>query len=149
MGLDNIPHIYPCTLQGVAIRDSDDRIDCTATQQALRCPYKNANPPRGAVYGMFGTDCWYRGKSGNGMLNVLGDQEGFPSDGFFGEHDERGDSDYCLELANWMADHAELFAQRVTSDVPDQAANAIQKYYYAVWWLRFVAKEAEGFDTWW
>lgn len=65
MGLDSIPHTYPCRTHGTAImsieEDGQESIDCSATIAAVQCPYLNANPPDGSVIGMLGTVCWARG----------------------------------------------------------------------------------------
>ena len=79
MGLDNMPMVYPC--EGIAIKDSDGRTDCVATQACGNCGWKNefeSDPLTKnlkPVTGMFGADCWYRGKYGNYLLNVFSDSE--------------------------------------------------------------------------
>ena len=88
MGLDNIPHNYPCQKQGIASLNKDGRIDCDLTKSKGNCPWKNeyekevllkeARP----AYGMLGTDCWYRGKYGNFLLRLL---EGNPDSYFDSE----------------------------------------------------------------
>ena len=75
MGLDNIPKTYPC--ESIAVRNIDNQIDCKATQECGNCPYMNEYQSEpmlkdtSPVYGMLGTDCWYRGKYGNYMLADL------------------------------------------------------------------------------
>ena len=158
MGLDNIPHRYPCKTQGTAVQvqrknqegtlltneDGSPSMvtDCEATQACGGCPYKNAYDKSGltggSVTGMFGTDCWYRGKYGNFLLseagfdtddlNFYGDQE----DGTYKSHES------CLALADSIGDEL--------SSVTDQ--EVLEGLKYAEWYLRWVAKECDGMDAW-
>ena len=63
-----------------ATRDSDNRIDCVKTQEENNCHWKNEKESNPMVkhidktVGIFGTDCWYRGKYGNFLLDVLHDK---------------------------------------------------------------------------
>jgi hypothetical protein len=84
-------------------------IDCEATQACGGCPYKTALAKQDglgkAVYGMFGTDCWYRGKYGNWLLEDAG-IGGDDDYSFYGNAD---DSTYktarsCIELADLISD---------------------------------------------
>lgn len=164
MGLDNLPHVYPCERAGTAVMTEPDeqgsqRIDCDATIAAHQCPWANAYPERQGIASismMFGTPCWFRGKTGNWMLSVV---QGYdpPEDGFYGtgRQEEEGphlSPDYCNELAAWMEEHIEAYAQEVAKTEavsgPEDMQNAIDSYRYAAWWLRFVAEKAEGSDVW-
>ena len=159
MGLDNIPRQYPC--EEKAIRE-EGRIDCVATQNAGFCTWKNeyesnplVNDTRPAI-GIFGTDCWYRGKYGNWLLSVLEDQddayhttkEGYS---FYGNGDgeEEGISpDECLEMSKWMADNTELFAFQARKNHPDRAQEITKDWIYASWWLKFVGEKCDGSQVW-
>lgn len=155
MGLDCIPHEYPCAREGTAILVADEdgeRINCQATIDADRCPWKRESARRGTpVYGVLGVPCWYRGKAGNWMLEELA-SFGPPGDGFYGEttQEEPGPQlspEYCTELASWMEDHAEAYAALHRNE-EDGGKDSIETYRYAAWWLRFVAEHAGGSDTW-
>lgn len=167
MGLDNIPKHYPCRTKNTAVlvprlgRDGtplldDDGndilvVDCAATQDAGGCPwltsYQNAGEPGLPVYGMLGSDCWYRGKYGNWLLEELtvadpmGDGESFYGDN---EDGTEKSAESCHLLADLMdealADQGgsvHLDGKDVTGDVR-----------YAIWWLRWVADEADGSICW-
>ena len=162
MGLDNIPREYPCKARGVAVfvpeLDADGTtklhadgttklvMSCTATKEAGVCPLLNApdRPENGAVYGMLGTDCWYRGKWGVHLLEHLGVSD---YSLYGGDNDALGEED-CELFANtiedalneWLTEHDNTFVidgDELTDDVR-----------YLIWWLRFVAREADGFTTW-
>jgi hypothetical protein len=164
MGLDNIPHEYPCTVAGSAVRVGD-KISCEATMSAGGCPWKTAadSAPQlaGPVIGMFGTLCWYRGKVGTWYLDLL-EEAGYdaPGGGFYGQSGRDGDPDltpeFCVELATFMQDHAEVFSRVLhdragdatvdvaESDIPE----ILEGYRYAIWWLRFTAAHAAGANAW-
>lgn len=149
MGLDNIPHRYPCQTDGTAAMTPDDKIDCAATREAGGCPLIAARLGDGAVYGAFGVPCWYRGKAAMWMIDDIecagADLPADIKGGFYGE-DNRLTPDYCNRLAAWMEDHGELYL----STVPEEAcADAAPQYRYAVRWLRWAAKHCDGADAWW
>lgn len=155
MGLDDIPHVYPCARAGTAImrtsEGNEDLVDCAATRAAHGCPWEVASVGRGSpVLGMFGTPCWYRGKAGTWMLEDLAKAgHALPAEleeGFYGPNaqgDARLSPEFCLALSTWMADRVEVYA----SLHPEP--EAIEEYRYAAWWLRFVAEHADGADAWW
>lgn len=161
MGLDNIPREYPCALK--AARDKDNRIDCVKTQEQNNCTWKNekesspmVNDLR-SVSGMFGTDCWYRGKYGNFLLDILNDkidQHEMHEYHFYGESDDGLDTDYCFDMAKWMRDNTEKFAFNAKKYVDEKQPNGDVKDYindwaYAIWWLEFVGKTSNGSAVWW
>ena len=167
MGLDNIPREYPCAAK--ATRDSDNRIDCVKTQEENNCPWKNEkeNSPMvkniGKTVGIFGTDCWYRGKYGNFLLDILEHKEGdevrdtyyeHPYS-WYGQDDDGLDTDYCFDMAKWMRDNTEKFAYKASKYIDsEQLENGSVKDYiddwsYAVWWLEFVGKTSNGSAVWW
>lgn len=166
MGLDNMPHNYPCRTQGTAVMeprigrdgnallDEDGApmmaVDCEATQACGGCPYKNAYGKSGldggAVYGMFGTDCWYRGKYGNWLLVDAGIYDESDNLTFYGNAD---DSTYktaksCLDLADAISDFLD--------DEPDWKASEgdgnASDLRYAEWYLRWAAEECDGLNAW-
>ena len=175
MGLDNMPHEYPCKRQGTAVIDkkthtwededgvtqSEDSypIDCEKTIEAGGCPFTNANPPKtGAVVGMFGTHCWYRGKYGNWLINALSsqtdDMDAIDSyvwdtdgdDSFYGT-DADGlyrPAEACKSLADQMASALDERGGRLVFGDDDRTDDAK----YAIWYLRWVANECEGMDAW-
>lgn len=162
MGLDNIPYVYPCISEG--FQQEGDDIDCNANMDNGKCPWHREMANAGlSIYGMMGTPCWYRGKAGNYMLNEL-KAHGYdtPKDDwgenltFYGDWnpnyvEESDDSteemlspEGCLRLANWMAEHAEVYAKIATIDAVDEEEGydmkrIIEEYRYAINWLKFVA----------
>ena len=139
MGLDNIPRTYACVAHETAIKDDEDRIDCQATQEAGGCPWKKApnRPEKGAVLGMFGTDCWYRGKYGQYLL----DEHGISTDpGFYGDNDDGSQKsvESCLELADEI--------DAALPNIPEGEDR--EGLIYASWYLRWAAAECGGLDAW-
>ena len=145
MGLDNIPNVYACQKAGTAIVDEDGRIDCKKTQEEDLCPWKSQLQLSGieqkVVLGMFGTDCWYRGKFAQGLINdydapfsFYGEVQGIDDDG---NEDLGLNPEQCLEMSEWMKDMVEI------GDVEDK-----EYWIYIAWWLEFVAKNCEGFNSW-
>lgn len=169
MGLDNIPKEYPCKLHNTAILDSDGKIDCKSTQEQGKCPYLNeykSDPvlkDTKPVYGMFGTDCWYRGKYGNYLLeDMYSFNDDFPhidDFSFYGDLSDGLESQggisaaQCLYMSKVMVDFTESWIQyvRTASDVKgNQEAenNLINDWIYAAWWLKFVGNNANGSEIW-
>lgn len=161
MGLDNIPKIYPCQKAGTAVmssrEDGSSFVDCDSTIDCGGCIYKiqtETDPlvkDTVAVYGMFGTPCWYRGKYGNSLLHLAKTNGFSPPLDFFGtgeqfSEDEGLDVDECITLSKWMADHTEKFAYIVETNGYDP--RTLMDWVYASWWLKFVAKYAEGSSVW-
>lgn len=160
MGLDNIPRTYPCKTKSTAVMvarinretgeqliDDDGEpmtsIDCQATQACGGCPWKNAyeasNLEGGQATGLFGTDCWYRGKYGNYLLEELGYQMD-DEISFYGD-DEEG----CYKTPRSCHELADIIDEALAEQfVPEIAADAR----YAAWWLRWVADEADGSVCW-
>lgn len=158
MGLDNYPHKYPCKTQGTAVmvqrtnRDGDllteqdgspsMAVSCEATQACGGCPYKNAYEKSGldggAVYGMLGTDCWYRGKWGNHLLREVGIDD--DDINFYGDQEDGTykSPDSCLELAD-------IIGEELSSVTDKEVLEGLQ---YAEWYLRWVAEECDGMDAW-
>lgn len=136
MGLDNYPETLPCKDRGTAVFNDDGGVDCQLTQEAGGCPWLNANPPQeGRVIGIFGTDCWYRGKYGNYLLEEAG------IDGsFYGDNDEETykSPDSCLELADMIREHL--------ADVRDDEVRA--GLAYAEWYLRWAGENTGGLNCW-
>ena len=168
MGLDNMPHEYPCKRQGTAVINKhshtweDDEgnahsedtypIDCDKTIEAGGCPFTNADPPKdGRILGMLGTYCWYRGKSGNGLVRALNggttdDVWDTGDDNFYGTDDEGlyRPPEACRSLADDMEAKLEALGGKLVENDED-----LTHYVrYAIWYLRWVAKECEGMDAW-
>jgi hypothetical protein len=161
MGLDNIPAVYPCrkaaTAVEVAGEDGKRRIDCDLTQTAGGCPWQGALPrDRGIpVTGMFGIDCWYRGKVGSRlvaelMIHDIALPPAIAGD-FYGIEgaDPNLSPDYCRALSIWMADHAETFARVVEIPDPEEYRAVLERYRYATWWLGWIADAGDGANAWW
>lgn len=165
MGLDNMPYKYPCDTANTAVRlpythketgepllNEDGsvmtRIDCGATQAAGGCPYTKCRDEddmgEGSVVGMFGTDCWYRGKYGNYLLERLDMNEDEYS--FYGDNE---DATYkspaaCMELAEAME---ESFYEH--GQVVDEEGNSLNTdIRYAIWYLQWIAKYGLGMSAW-
>ena len=142
MGLDNLPNSYPCKERGTAVL-VDERIDCRATQQAGGCPWQNANPPvEGRVLGMLGTDCWYRGKWGNALLekHSINDPMG-ENFSFFGDNEDGTIKTVasCISLADFIKTDV-----LPTVDELDDRNDLI----YAEWYLRWSAENCDGLVCW-
>jgi len=147
MGLDNYPATYPCKKESTAVLDDEGRIDCESTRECGGCTWYNdlGNEP-GAVLGIFGTDCWYRGKWGNHLMSELG-----VDSSYFGNFydDELLDglplksSMSCLGSALLMEEALTKRKQRV--EVTEEFENQVT---YAVKWLRWVAEKGEGAIVW-
>ncbi len=161
MGLDNMPHTYPCQTQGTAVMERitlsdgsvDERIDCNETVAAEGCPFTNAEPPPGNVTGMLGTYCWYRGKYGNALIRALAgqDMDGYfmddGDDNFYGT-DEEGlyrPPEACVALADQMESALD---ERGGTLVAQHGEEVTDEAKFAIWYLRWVANESEGMDAW-
>ena len=169
MGLDNMPHKYPCETQGTAVMEqvklyehdleggrrptgeTIERISCEETVAVDGCPFTNATPPPGQVVGMLGTYCWYRGKYGNWLVKALKGQErdDFSIDGddnFYGT-DEDGlwrPPEACASLADQMESD---LAERGGA-LEFEGEDATDEVKFAIWYLRWTAAECEGMDAW-
>ena len=164
MGLDNMPHEYPCLKQGTAIMETiegfdgtpHERIDCVETVAAEGCPFTNAEPPPGQVTGMLGTYCWYRGKYGNWLVKALKGQDpddfsDTGDDNFYGI-DEDGlyrPPKECKELANQMESALdEKGGILMATDGGGSQEDVTDEAKFAIWYLRWVAAECEGMAAW-
>lgn len=163
MGLDNIPRQYPCKTQGTAVlvarkgRDGetilgDDgtpslAISCEETQACGGCPYKNAYDKSGlaggAVYGIFGTPCWYRGKYGNALLQEAGFYDDTDSLNFYGDNEDGTEKspESCVTLAD-------VIGELLDDTDPELSDEARADLKYAEWYLRWVAEECDGLVCW-
>jgi hypothetical protein len=160
MGLDNIPADYACVRAGTEVlRAGTDIIDCTATAAIGGCPWLlkvASEKPGNPVTGMLGAPCWYRGKVGVRQLALLNDAgyvlPTWLEGGFYGDIDATPalSVEHCIQLADWLANHAEAFAASAAVCVSDaqDVRDEIETYQYAVWWLRFVAAECNGANSW-
>lgn len=162
MGLDNMPlgAQHPCQTNKTAvmrnvIRNDEialDRegnplqvIDCTATQTSGGCPWKQARPPKdGQAIGMLGTDCWYRGKWGNHLLEAIGIYDENINITFYGDLEDGSEKSpaACIDLAEAIE---ERLADRRPIVVNGQSARADLKY--AAWYTRWSASNG-GMGCW-
>lgn len=160
MGLDNIPMVLPC--KGKETKTDEGYIDCDATAKCGNCGWKNALESSPLikdlkpVSGIFGADCWYRGKYGNYLLSLLeGGEDTYDNDtgySFYGNGhvngDEGIDSDDCISMSEFMKDNAELFAYRAITKHPEESEELISDWIYASWWLNFVGEKCKGSAIW-
>ena len=176
MGLDNMPHVYPCKNQGTAVVNKKEveyegengemkvdvsyPIDCEATIEADGCPYMNADPPKeGSVLGLFGTHCWYRGKYGNWVISALETDsrnidsvDGYDvgADNFYGTNEDgtHRPPDECRELADQMENNLNERGGTLVfiNDGAEDDRTADAKY--AIWYLRWVAEHCDGMGAW-
>ena len=158
MGLDNLPLKYPCVSRGTAIRHGD-RIDCAATTESGGCPWQEAadRPERGHVLGMLGTACWYRGKYGEYLLNILRIDDGDTT--FFGDSADGATKSAlsCKDSSRRISEALEALsdttiAQRLRADGEAFSPEAVTQFRddaaYAAWWLNWVAREGGGATCW-
>lgn len=159
MGLDNMPKVYPCKPKASLI---DGKIDCDETKACGNCTWENEaikNPSvtmAGRALGMFGTDCWYRGKHGNWLLSMLNGEAtswiGNEEYTFYGNGHEDGSEGIspkdCLAMADYMEEHTEDFIYSASKQFPEEIEGCKEDWNYAIWWLRFVAEFADGSATW-
>jgi hypothetical protein len=132
--------------EGTLLTDEDGSpsmaIDCDATQACGQCPYQNAfiksGLDGGAVYGMFGTPCWYRGKYGNHLLELAGVDN--DTHNFYGDNEDGTEksAQSCEELAETISE--------ALTEVDGE--DWIGELRYAEWYLRWVAKECDGMSAW-
>lgn len=154
MGLDNIPRNYPCKKQGTAVM-TEDKIDCQATQACGGCPYvtelnkQDKEAMGNPVYGMFGTDCWYRGKYGEYLLRASGyDPEEDRT--FYGDSEDGTEKSVqsCIDLADFLESIIEEDADENGVLLGDDDENLIPELKYAEWYLRWAAEHADGLVCW-
>jgi hypothetical protein len=154
MGLDNIPNEYACQKAGTAVMmEHPDmktgqpmkRLDCGSTQKAGGCPWhKVFGERKGRVYGMFGTDCWYRGKYGAQMLNAFG----LDGERLYGDDFGNVSVDVCHMLADQMT---EMFTndEGVRDDtIMWEDENCADDWWYLADYLRWVALTSDGLNAW-
>ena len=155
MGLDNIPLVYPCVKQGTAVLttlkttpgNTEPRISCAETQEAGGCPWQEAKdkPEHGSVIGIMGTDCWYRGKYGNALLEEYGTYDELDHLTFYGDLEDGQVKSIgsCLELADHL-DEIKVSVQ----EFHDVTAEDKQGLEYAAWYMRWVAEAGGGLSCW-
>ena len=150
MGLDNMPLNYPCKTQGTAVL-VDEQIDCRATQEKGGCPWQNANPPKnGRIYGMLGTDCWYRGKVGNYLLEKVTEEDKMGDNlDFYGDNADGTEksAESCIQVADLIAT-AMMTYEKNQEKLDDEAKELAEDLRYAEWYLRWAAKECGGLYCW-
>ena len=165
MGLDNMPHRYPCERLGTAVKVSlhdkdgneilDDatglpmkQINCEKTIEQKVCPYtiayEKSGLAGGSVTGMFGTHCWYRGKYGNYLLEALDIDDN--EHNFYGDNEEGTykSPDSCRALADLMEEQM----NKMGLPIMLQGEDVTTEVKYAIWYLRWSADECGGMDAW-
>ena len=164
MGLDNFPKQYPCKTQGTAVMvqrtnregtlltnedgTPDMAISCEATQACGGCPYMNERNKQtdlgNPVYGMFGTDCWYRGKYGNFIIGALGIENDELS--FYGDNEDGTEKspESCLQLADAIGEELDDLGGHIIADGEDITPDLR----YAEWYLRWAAEFCDGLEAW-
>ena len=168
MGLDNIPNNYPCMTRGTAVRvarffqDGSPMLeedgttllatDCKATQACGGCPYtselekQNKAELGNPVYGMFGTDCWYRGKYGNVLLEAIGVSD---DNSFYGDNTEGTEksAESCKELAG-IIDQEIYDAEQNGNVLQLNGEDITPELKYASWYLKWASEYADGLVCW-
>jgi hypothetical protein len=147
MGLDNIPNVYACQKAGTAVLNEEGKIDCKLTQEQDLCPWKSQLEISGieqrVVLGMFGTDCWYRGKYAQALISDYDAPYDFYGEVQSVDEDDNENlglnPDQCIEMSQWMEDvcNNEYVDPKVKED-----------WVYIAWWLKFVANSCDGFFSW-
>lgn len=159
MGLDNIPNNYACVSEKTAVYVNENLIDCKATQSANGCPWKRESAKRGVeplvTLGMLGTECWYRGKYANALIEDLSSVIGeLPPHSLYGrEFDDKTeglDSDECEDLSEWMEEFSDEFkhASYGFFKNEDERIHAVNSWDYIAWWLRYSARFSDGIKSW-
>lgn len=170
MGLDNIPNVYPCKKQGVAVVNSEGEIECLKTIESGLCPLHNKKDNTNLIneaiipLGMFGADCWYRGKYGSYLLEQMRNHnEDFPYDEntLYGEYleDEDGkeyegiSADSCIGISKDLYSYSEAWVHYVktASEVigdEEKEKQLINDWVYLAWWLNFMGEECNGIKAW-
>lgn len=161
MGLDNIPYNYPCKVGGTAVmvnmknRETGEdyideegntvpQIDCKATQECGGCTWKqDLGNLEGAVKGIFGTDCWYRGKYGAYLLSIT-EVDDTP---LWGDVDGHVSASECHGMADEMEERL-AGSQAVVSIRDGETEDVTTEYVYFAKWLRWVADKCGGSTAW-
>jgi len=178
MGLDNIPSTYACKNKGTAVmipvldNNSQPIIDenglpevalsCEKTQEAGGCPWKIVLGDRnGKALGLFGTDCWYRGKYGVWLLEQASDLIGNEylrraSVRLFGQSDDIGSGHISRDDLHFIADTIQGAFQdkdgirpteiMITED--GEPHNIADDLWYLADWCRFTALYCDGAESW-
>ena len=169
MGLDNIPHEYPCMTEGtavrvklvdektgLAIRDDNKKViwntDCDETIKQGGCPYHRDMKAQmgddyGRVRGFMGTYCWYRGKYGNYLLEQTDIYNEATDVSFYGN--ESGGQYKTPSALMTLADamKSELEARDGHIVLADNE-EVTEEWKYAMWWAEWSAKNCLGSDCW-
>ena len=130
-------------------------ISCSATQACGGCPYtreldkQDKDALGNPVYGMFGTDCWYRGKYGNSLLAEATDNDPMGDNlSFYGDEEDGSVKSVssCIATADlcrlaWNSYEPEEAAAEETAEV-------IAGLKYAEWYLRWAAETTDGLICW-
>ena len=158
MGLDNLPITAACVAEHGELFAG--QAGCAEAADAGLCPWKLEFGDReGAVLGIFGSPCWYRGRFGNWALEAVTAETGEkPPVTWYGtgkNPDDPGeltlDPDECTTLAAWMEARVEPYVKARLDDAQrnDYDGNgAFDEWKYAADWLRWTAANCGGSSAW-
>ena len=127
-------------------------ISCSATPACGGCPYtreldkQDKDTLGNPVYGMFGTDCWYRGKYGNYLLEAIGYDGSFD---FYGDSEDGTEKSVgsCLTLAQ-VIDEAIVECDEDDGVFRMNGEDITPDLRYASWYLRWASEFADGLVCW-
>ena len=159
MGLDNIPNNYGCVSEKTAVYVGE-KISCEKTKNANGCPWKRESDkltiPVRVTLGMLGTDCWYRGKYANALIEDFASVTGEnPPHSLYGYEQDDGSeglsAGQCEQLSEWM-DEMSIEFKRVSYGLfkadDDERIYAIESWDYIAWWLQYSADFTDGVNSW-
>ncbi|MGA0848620.1 MAG: hypothetical protein ACO3RX_01595 [Chthoniobacterales bacterium] len=129
--------------------DPIDQVDCDRTMRCGGCPWKNdLGQSAGAVYGMMGTSCWYRGKYGAYLL----DAAGIEAERLWGDDQQMVRPDVCREIAYEMTAYGAINSADPVEDGPFvlmvDGEDVAEQFWYLRDWLLWVADKCEGAVAW-
>lgn len=93
--------------------------------------------------GIFGTDCWYRGKYGNALLEEVTSSDPMGDNlSFYGDNEDGTEKspESCVELAD--------FIDGLLSAMGDDTEEYKSDLKYASWYLRWSAEACGGLVCW-
>jgi hypothetical protein len=144
MGLDNYPKTLPCVSEYGTIETEGK--GCKELAECNKCPWAKHFKDDGedGILGIFGAPCWFRGKSGNFMIERLCDS--FDDLNFYGDSSGDGSGElspsYCETLADFLFENEYEHMDAINGYdwSSEDVQSELKAYAYAIKWLRFVAK---------
>jgi hypothetical protein len=166
VSLDLLLVVKPCRNAGTAIYDEDGDIDCSATIDAGRCPFREArdkvllfrDPPRDSLVRY---SCSFDGTAGVRMCDRIGldtvdwygnrddiEYYDWEEDSYEEVHGSDGSS--AARYAVALKKYANKYAASLEKDEATEAEKraGIINWAYATWWMNY-AKDYDGFKSWW